>query len=67
MVDIFKQEICNYCKNTGCEKKELIESEEDGLRTFKCIDYLKDPSKIIPIEKPLSITAVRDYIKYFEI
>lgn len=67
MVDIFKKEICNYCKNTRCEKKGLIESETDGLKIFKCIDYSKDPSKIIPIEKPLSITAPRDYIKYYEV
>ena len=72
MVDIFKKEICNYCKNTECEKNEyykntLIEINSDGLKTFKCIDYIKDPSKIIPIERPLPITAKRDYIKYYEI
>lgn len=67
MVDIFKKEICNYCKNTECEKKELIELEMNGLKTFKCINYVKDPSKIIPIERPLSVTAKRDYINYHEI
>lgn len=67
MVDIFKKEICNYCKNLGCEKKKLIEFETDGLKTFKCIEYEKDSSKIIPIERPLSITAKRDYIKYYEV
>lgn len=67
MVDIFKREICNYCKNTRCEKKGLIESNINGLKTFKCTNYLKDASKIIPIEKPLSVTAPRDYVKYYEV
>lgn len=72
MVDIFKKEICNYCKNTECEKNEyyrrkLIGIDINGLKIYKCIDYKKDPSKIIPIDKPLSITAKRDYINYYEI
>lgn len=67
MVDIFRKEICNYCKNTKCEKKELIETDINGLKSFKCIDYIKDPTKIIPIERPLPVTAKRDYIKYHEI
>lgn len=66
MVDIFKEEICNYCKNTECKKKGLIESEADGLKVLKCVDYEKNPSKIIPIERPLLATALRDYIKYYE-
>ena len=72
MVDIFKKQICNYCKNTECEKNEyykykLVEIEKDGLKIYKCTDYIKDSSKIIPIEPPLPITAKRDYIKYHEI
>lgn len=67
MVDIFKREICNYCKDTQCEKNELIKIETDGLRIYKCMNYKKDSSKIIPIEPPLPITAKRDYINYHEI
>ena len=72
MVDIFQKEICNYCKNTQCKKNnynnnEIIEIEKDKVITYKCINYKKDLSKIIPIEPPLSITAKRDYINYHQI
>lgn len=72
MVDIFKKEICNYCKNTECEKNEsykheIIGIKLDKLTIYKCANYQKDSSKIIPIERPLPITAKRDYIKYHEI
>lgn len=72
MVDIFRKEICNYCKNTECEKNEydknvLTEIRTDGVTIYKCINYKKDPSKIIPTERPLPVTAKRDYIKYHEI
>lgn len=72
MVDIFKKEICNYCKNKQDDKNEycksgLVEINLDGLNIYKCPDYIKDPTKIIPIEPPLPITAKRDYINYHEI
>ncbi len=71
MVDIFEREICNYCKDVECKmneyyRKKLIEIRVDGLNTYKCVDYKKDPSKIIPIDPPLSVIAERDYIKYCE-
>jgi len=72
MVDIFKEEICNYCRNKRqeeniCYKQEIIEIEKGGLKILRCTNYQKDSSKIIPIERPLPITAKRDYIKYHEI
>lgn len=72
MVDMFKKQICNYCKNTECEKNEyykekIIEIKKDGFKILKCIDYQKDSSKIISTEPPLPITAKRDYINYHEI
>lgn len=72
MVDIFKKEICNYCKNTECKKNEcykykLVEIVLDGINIYKCTDYKKDSSKIISTARPLSITAKRDFIKYHEI
>lgn len=72
MVDILNQKICNYCKNTKCKENkycdlEKIEIKIDRLEICKCVNYEKDPSKIIPIERPLPITAKRDYIKYHEI
>ncbi len=72
MVDIFKKEICNYCKNTKCEESEynrheVVETKVDGVTIYKCVNYQKDSSKIVPIQPPLFITAERDYIKYHEI
>lgn len=67
MVDVFKEEICNYCQNTECKKGKLIELKKDGVKILKCEEYKKDSSKIIPIERPLSITAKRDYMKYYEV
>lgn len=71
MVDIFRKQICNYCKNTECEKneyfeKKIIEIKVDGITIYKCVDYKKDSSKIIPIDPPLPVTAERDYVKYYE-
>ena len=45
MVDIFKEKICNYCKNTECEKSNLVEVEIDGLKIYKCLNYKKKSSK----------------------
>ena len=71
MVDIFKREICNYCKNEQQDKNEycnceIIEIEKDGLKVLKCIEYQKDSSKIISTTPPLPVTAKKDYINYHE-
>jgi hypothetical protein len=71
MVDIFKKEMCKYCKNmqfkdNKCSNGSLIEIKANGLKTYKCTNYSKDPSKIILKKPPLSVTAKRDYIKYCE-
>ena len=66
MVDIFKKQICNYCKRTQCEEEKLIETKIDGINIYKCMNYEKDPSKINIIEPPLPVTAKRDYVKYCE-
>lgn len=72
MVDVFKKEICNYCKNKQQEKNnycglEIIEIKKNGLKILKCTNYQRDPSKIIPTKPPLYVTAERDYINYHEI
>ena len=71
MVDIFKKEICNYCKNTECQENEyykhkIIDVKIDKIHKYACSDYTKDLSKIKPIKPPLRVTAERDYIKYYE-
>lgn len=72
MVDMFKKQICNYCKNTECEKNEYYKNKIIGIKIdeliiYKCIDYKKDSSKIIPIDPPLPVTAERDYKKKYQI
>lgn len=71
MVDIFKKQICNYCKNTECRKNEyyknkIIEIKVDRVTEYKCLSYKKDLSKIIPIQPPLYVTAKKENIKYYE-
>lgn len=65
MVDMFETKICNYCKNTECDNK-IIEFKDGNLTTYKCENYMKDASKIIPPEPSLFVTAKRDYINYVE-
>ena len=65
MVDIFENKMCNYCKNSECNK-EIIIINNGGNVTYKCNNYLKDETKIVPYEKPLIITAKRKYINLYE-
>lgn len=46
MVDIFKKEICNYCKNAKYDKNKcyinkLIKIETNGLKIYKCLNFKK--------------------------
>ena len=67
MVDIFKKEICNYCKdkkdekNKDCKQK-IIKIEIDDLTIYKCSYYLKKTSESISIEPPSPVTTNKDYI-----
>ena len=48
--------LCDTCKNSTCERKlEII--KEDNLITIKCLDYIKDDSKIQGYKKQLNRTA----------
>lgn len=61
MVDIFVDKICYYCSNNRCHKKvEIIKVK--NCTTYKCDEYKKNKTKIIPYQKPLLVTAERDYI-----
>ncbi len=52
MVYIFKKEICNYCKNTQCEKNKIKNKididKSKNMVIYKCTTYIKDKEKIIP-------------------
>lgn len=61
MVDVFELKICGCCKNRNCSHN-IITNEGTNLLSYKCNEYVKDLSKITPYEKPLTITAERDYI-----
>ena len=65
MVDLFKEKICNYCKKTKCQNKILSKNKEEVI-IYKCEEYEKDCSKIIPYEAPAIITAKRDYTSSVE-
>lgn len=65
MVDIFENKMCNYCKNSNCDKNIIVNNSE-GVTVYKCENYIKDESKIVPYEQPLIITAKRRYINFFE-
>lgn len=62
MVDMFYEKICNCCKNTNCEKNIVINSEA-GVTSYKCNQYIKDDTKVIPYEKPAFITANTIFIE----
>ena len=62
MVDVFKEKICNYCRNTEC-KNNIVIKDEQGVIYSKCTDYLRDDSKIMPYEKPAFITAKKIFIE----
>ena len=62
MVDVIKK-LCCSCKNNNlgnknCNKKIII-IEGKETKCYKCENYIKDESKIIPYQKPLEITAKR--------
>lgn len=48
--------LCDTCKNTTCERKLMI-IKEDNLTIIKCLNYIKDNSKIQGYKKQLERTA----------
>lgn len=62
MVDMFYEKICNYCKNANC-KKNIVINDNAGVTRYKCNEYIKDSTKIIPYEEPAFITANTIFIE----
>ena len=62
MVDMFYEKICNYCKNTECGKN-IVVNDIQGIKRYKCNEYIKDDTKIKPYEKPAFITANTIFIE----
>lgn len=65
MVTIFELKICQCCKNTDCDKNIIVNKDKD-LLCYKCENYIRDEAKITPYEKPLVVTAKRDYLSNTE-
>lgn len=68
MEEIFNRQICSVCENYDCCNKNKIEYKIDKeINVYFCTSYKKDTKKIIPYEKPLTVTAKRDYVKNIEL
>ena len=65
MVDVFESKMCNCCRNSNCNKRIVVNSNE-GLTMYKCEEYVKDESKIIPFEKPVIATARYSHNDFYE-
>lgn len=61
MVDMFVNKMCYYCSNDKCKRKITIYNS-NGCYVYKCCEYIKDKSKIVPYQEPLVVTAERDYV-----
>lgn len=61
MVDMFVEKMCNYCLNNNCSKKVEVKKIKN-YTTYKCDEYIKDESKIVPYQEPLLVTAERSYV-----
>lgn len=69
MVDMFEIKMCNYCKNTNCNRdsSNLNIIFEKGVTTYKCNNYIKNNKKVKRYEPPLTVTAKRDYVRLQEV
>lgn len=65
MDNIFELKICSCCKNEEC-LKNIIVNVDKSITSYKCDEYVKDNAKIMPYEKPLVVTAKRDYLSNVE-
>lgn len=61
MVDMFVKKMCYYCCNNNCSNNLKV-IKTDNCTTYKCDEYIKDESKIVPYVEPLFVTAERDYV-----
>lgn len=52
-----KMKLCETCKNSNCNRR-IVVSEENGIKTIKCLEYEKDRDKIIGYKSPLDRTTV---------
>ena len=40
--------LCKCCKQKNCLKQQIIIKQENNCKTIKCLQFVKDESKIIP-------------------
>lgn len=64
MGDIFVEKICSVCmKYNSINCPKIIHTEmKNDVRITSCAYYSRNASKIKPYEKPLIVTAKRDYV-----
>ena len=58
-------ELCECCKSKECNKN-IVTIEYKDYKLIKCLDYVKDESKIKGYVAPLEVTAKRCYVKEIE-
>ena len=70
MEDIFEKEICPFCEKFNsieCNRHMVFTECEFDVKKICCTNYAKNEAKIVPYEKPLEVTARRNYVKMREI
>lgn len=50
--------LCETCKNKECNKRIVI-TEQENLKITKCLEYVKDNTKINKYKKQLNRTATQ--------
>jgi hypothetical protein len=66
MIDMFVEKMCYSCLNNKCNRNiEILKIK--SCTTYRCNEYVKDKTKIIPYEEPLIVTAERSYVTKKEI
>ena len=43
--------LCVCCKNIQCNKNQFKITNQDNCKVIKCLQFVKDDSKIVPYEK----------------
>ena len=61
MVDMFVNKMCYYCLKENCSQKIEMFKDRNGT-TYKCLEYVKNKTKIVPYQEPLIVTAEREYV-----
>lgn len=61
MIDMFVSKMCYCCLNDKCSQNIKIEKIKN-CTTYRCDEYIKNTTKIVPYQEPLLVTADRSYV-----